>query len=224
MLVSEDPVHALVWSEATASGPAYPNHVNAAVAAHLNERSDVVASTASITEPEQGVPRDRLEWADVLFWWGHERHEDVSDATVDRVERAVRDRGLGFVALHSGHYARPFKRLTGASGDLGEVRRTEGETERVTVRAPDHPIAAGVDPFALHQVEMFGEPFDVPDPETVVFHSTFSNGGEFRSGVTFEFGAGRGFYFRPGHETYRVYHHPAVGKVLANASRWAARE
>lgn len=222
MLVEDDPTHVLVWSEATAPESTYPNGIAATVAEHLNEELDLVARAASIDDPDQGVPERALAWADAVAWWGHNRHDEVTDATVDRVEDAVLDDGMGFIGLHSGHYARPFTRLLGTSGDLGEVRRVDGETERVEVRAPDHPIADGVSGFTLDHVEMFGEPFDVPDPETVLFHSTFSEGGEFRSGLAFEFGAGRGFYLRPGHETYRTYHHPSIRRILANAVRWVS--
>jgi trehalose utilization protein len=222
--MSDNRVHALVWSEGTAPEDVYPNDVNATIAEHLNEHGDVAARTASIDDPEQGVSEERLEWTDVVLWWGHLRHGDVTDETVDRVERHVTEEGVGYVGLHSGHYARPFKRLLGESGDLGDVRTVEGETERLEVRAPDHPIAQDVEDFALPQVEMFGEPYDIPDPDEVVLHSTFSEGGEFRSGVTFTFGAGRGFYLRPGHEEFRIYHDPNVRRVLANAVRWAAGE
>ncbi len=33
---------------------------------------------------------------------------------------------------------------------------------------------------------------------------------------------GRVFYFRPGHETFPIYHHPQVMKVIFNAVFWAA--
>lgn len=222
MKVDDDPVHVLVWSEATAPEDVYPNDLNATIAEGLNDSDEVVARAVDIDDPDQGASEDRLAWADAICWWGHLRHDEVEDATVDRVEHAVREEGVGFVGLHSGHYARPFTRLLGTSGDLGDVRVSEGEEERVTVEAPDHPITEGVEDFSLPHVEMFGEPFDVPDPETVVLHSTFSEGGEFRSGVTFRFGEGRGFYLRPGHEEFRTYHHPSIRRVLANAVRWVA--
>lgn len=219
-----EPTHVLVWSEGTAPEPVYPNDINAAIAAHLNEHHGLVARAVSIDDPEQGVTDDALDWADAIAWWGHLRHDDVTDKTVDQVERAVREDGVGYVGLHSGHYARPFTRLLGTSGDLGSVRTIDGETERIEVRAPEHPIARGVTDFALPQVEMFGEPYDIPDPDDVIFHSTYSEGGEFRSGVTFTFGAGRGFYFRPGHEEFRIYHDPNVRRVLANAVFWVGQE
>ena len=220
-IVDDDAYQVIVWSEGTAPDRPYPNDVNTTIAEHLNEHEDLIARTTSIEGPEQGITEAALESADVLCWWGHLRHGDVSDETVERVERAVTEDGLGFIALHSGHYARPYKRLIGTSGDLGDVRTVEGESERVEVRAPDHPIARGVEDFTLPQVEMFGEPYDIPEPDDVVLHSTFSEGGEFRSGVTFTFGNGRGFYMRPGHEEFRIYHHPAIRRILTNAVRWA---
>jgi len=220
-----EPLNVLVWSEETAPEAVYPNDINATVAEHLNERNRIVARATGIDDPAQGVSTEDLDWADVLFWWGHVRHDDVTDETVDRIETAVRDEGVGFVALHSAHYARPFTRLLGTSGDLGEARwENPGEPEVVDVEAPDHPIAAGVDGFALPETEMFGEPFDIPDPDDVVFRSTFSEGGEFRSVVTFTFGAGRGAYVRPGHETFRIYHHPSVREILTNAALWAGSD
>ncbi|MEM8665326.1 MAG: ThuA domain-containing protein, partial [Pseudomonadota bacterium] len=43
-----------------------------------------------------------------------------------------------------------------------------------------------------------------------------------RSGLTWKRGAGRVFYFRPGHETYPIYHNRTIGRVLRNAVRWAS--
>jgi trehalose utilization protein len=223
--MAREPVQALVWSEGTEPEDVYPNGIAATIAEHLNETGDVTARARSLEDPQQGVTEEALEWADVVLWWGHERHDDVTDETVDRVETAVRDDGVGYVGLHSGHYARPFKRLIGESGDLGDVRWQDvGEPEILRVEAPDHPIARGVDDFALPDTEMFGEPFDIPEPDDVVLHSTFPEGGEFRSCVTFTFDAGRGVYVRPGHETFRIYHDPNVRRVLRNATLWAAGE
>ena len=71
-------------------------------------------------------------------------------------------------------------------------------------------------------VGYFGEFFDVPEPEATIFISSFAGGEVFRSGLTYTRGAGRIFYFRPGHETYPIYHDPNVIRVLVNAVRWAA--
>lgn len=215
---------ALVWSEGTEPEDVYPDGIRGAVAAFLSDEHDIEARTRSIEDESQGVSESDLAWADVVLWWGHLRHDDVTDETVDRVERHVRENGVGFVSLHSAHYARPYKRLIDASGDLGGVRVADGESEHVEVRAPDHPVAEGVDDFSLSPVEMFAEPYDIPEPETVVFHSEYSEGDEqFRSGVTFRFDEGRGFYFRPGHEEFEIYRNDDVQRVLVNATRWASQ-
>ncbi|KZN23125.1 hypothetical protein A4G99_16655 [Haladaptatus sp. R4] len=214
-------IHAAVWSEGTTPLDVYPNDVNTTIAEHLNENRDIVAKAISINDDEQGVSNDLLDWCDVILWWGHLRHDDVSEKTVNRVEQCVREKGAGYIGLHSGHYAKPYKRLIGTSGDLGAVRN-EQEKEEIEVVSPSHPIATGIDDFSLPKVEMFGEPYDIPEPDQVIFESSFEDGGEFRSGVTFTFGAGRGFYFRPGHEEFRIYHDPTIQQILTNATRWAA--
>jgi trehalose utilization protein len=68
---------------------------------------------------------------------------------------------------------------------------------------------------------MYGEYFDIPQPDELIFISSFSGGEVFRSGCCFHRGAGRVFYFSPGHETYPVYYQPEIQQVLANAARWA---
>ncbi len=51
--------------------------------------------------------------------------------------------------------------------------------------------------------------------------SWFEGGEVFRSGCTFQRGAGKIFYFRPGHEAYPTFHNPQVLQVIKNATRWA---
>lgn len=69
---------------------------------------------------------------------------------------------------------------------------------------------------------MYGERFDIPQPDELVFVSWFAGGEVFRSGCCWHRGRGKVFYFRPGHETFPVYYQEEVRKVIANAVRWAA--
>ena len=71
---------------------------------------------------------------------------------------------------------------------------------------------------------MYGEHFDVPVPDDLVFVSGFSGGEVFRSGMTFTRGHGRIFYFSPGDQDYPVYHDANVQRVLANAARWVYQQ
>ncbi len=69
---------------------------------------------------------------------------------------------------------------------------------------------------------MYGEPFGIPEPDSLVFVSWFEGGEVFRSGCAYYRGQGKVFYFRPGHETYPIFYQKEIRHVIANAVRWAA--
>ncbi len=242
------PVRVLIWDEAPTHAPksVYPNSLNGAIAQGLTEMSDgqIVPTTANLDEPNQGITDEALANADVIIWWGHARHGEVSDETAQKVVAAVKN-GAGLIALHSAHYSKVFKGVLNCTGHLkGGWRETENpaDTEEITVCAPKHPIAQGVEDFVLPAEEMYGGPFDVPPYEVLVFQSYFPLGGEYfpsfcttvGEGIDPKFtsgpgggkgqgkGKGRVFYFRPGHETYPTYFDPNVRRILLNAVLWAA--
>ncbi|MFC4451433.1 ThuA domain-containing protein [Halorussus aquaticus] len=196
----------------------YPDGIHATIAEFLDDRGFDV-QTATLDDPEHGLTREVLDDTDVLTWWGHEAHEEVSDEVVERVHERVLS-GMGLLVLHSGHYSKIFKRLMGTS--CGLKWRESGETERIWTVEPGHPIAEGIDEcIEVPETEMYGERFDVPAPDTLVFTSWFEGGEVFRSGCCYRRGSGRIFYFRPGHETYPIYHQPEIQTVVANAVSWA---
>jgi trehalose utilization protein len=200
----------------------YPEGMHGAIAAGLAHvlGDEVAVRTATLDQPEHGLTSAVLAETDVLTWWGHIAHDDVADPVVARVHDAVLG-GMGLLALHSAHYSKPFRRLLGTSCSLRW--RNDGERELVWTVAPGHPIAAGVPhPIAIDAQEMYGEHFDIPAPDELVFVSSFAGGEVFRSGCCFTRGAGRIFYFSPGDQDYPVYHHPDIQRVLANAVLWAA--
>ena len=197
----------------------YPDGIHAAIAAGLREHNDLDVRTATLDEPDAGIPDDVLATTDVLTWWGHAAHGEVPDAVVDRVHARVLD-GMGLVVLHSGHHSRIFKQLMGTTCDL--KWREDGRRERFWVVDPSHPIVAGLpETFALPEEEMYGEHFDVPPPDELVLISWFEGGEVFRSGVTWRRGRGRIVYLRPGHETHPTYFDANVRLLIANAARWA---
>ena len=197
----------------------YPDGMHEAIAAYMRQQPGIAVKTATLDEPEHGLTQEVLDDTDVLTWWGHCAHGDVQDEIVDRVQKRVLD-GMGLIVLHSGHMSKPFRRLMGTSGNLRW--REAGDRERLWIVNPYHPIAAGFkDHIELKEVEMYGEFFDIPTPDELVFVSWFEGGEVFRSGCCWHRGKGRIFYFRPGHETYPLFYNPDVLKVIDNGVRWA---
>lgn len=212
-----------VWNEARheKTNPAvqkvYPNGMHTVIAQALTEQG-FDTRTATLDEPEHGLTEDVLASTDVLIWWGHMAHGDVQDAIVDRVHKRVLE-GMGLVVLHSGHFSKIFKKLMGTSCDL--KWREADDNERIWVVNPTHPIAEGLgECIELEYEEMYGEHFDIPAPDSLVFVSWFKGGEVFRSGCCYERGRGKIFYFRPGHETYPTYYNKEVQKVIGNAVKW----
>lgn len=215
-----------VWNEFIherrheAIGKMYPEGIHGAIANYLRS-TGLVAQTATLDMPEHGLTDDVLNNTDVLIWWGHMAHGQVSDDVVNKVHQRVVKDGMGLIVLHSGHFSKIFIKLMGTSCNL--KWREAGDKERLWVVSPGHPIVEGIGEYIeIPNAEMYGEHFDIPEPDTLVFISWFQGGEVFRSGCCFHRGRGKIFYFRPGHETYPIFHHAQVLKVIGNAVRWAA--
>jgi len=198
----------------------YPQGIHGAIAGCLKTQADLAVSTATLDEPEHGLPDSVLNNTDVLLWWAHLAHHEVKDEIAEKVYQRVLA-GMGLVVLHSANSAKPFRKLMGTT--CTARWREMGEKGRLWVVAPAHPIAEGLgDYFEIPHEEMYGEYFDIPTPDDLVFISWFQGGEVFRSGCCWQRGRGKIFYFQPGHETYPVYHQKEVQQVLVNAVRWAA--
>ncbi|MBY5704248.1 trehalose utilization protein ThuA [Rhizobium leguminosarum] len=201
----------------------YPDRIDGAIASGI-AHPDFEIRRGTLDDPDEGLPDSVLDDTDVLLWWGHMAHEEVSDGLIGRVQQRVL-KGMGLLVLHSGHHSKLFRRLMGTNANLSWRETPEGDLERVWVVNPSHPIAEGLPPyFEVNASEMYGEPFDIPQPDELVFISWYSGGEVFRSGCTFQRGRGRIFFFSPGHETYPIYHDKTVHKVISNGVRWAKQK
>jgi trehalose utilization protein len=223
-------VRVLVWGENRHEkrepqvAARYPEGMHETIAAGIreNQPSHTVVTTATLDDPEHGLTEDALAQTDVLVWWGHAAHAEVRDEVVDRVHRHVLS-GMGLVVLHSGHWSKIFVKLMGTTCTLRW--RSAHDRELVWTVDPSHPIAAGVPhPIVIDEQEMYGEFFDVPPPDELIFISSFSGGEVFRSGCTWRRGHGKIFYFSPGDQDYPVYHHPDVRRVIGNGVSWAVAD
>ncbi|BFT74538.1 ThuA domain-containing protein [Paenibacillus sp. P36] len=196
----------------------YPKGIHHAIGEGLGSGLEI--GYATLEEDEHGLSEERLNETDVLIWWGHKAHREVTDEIVERVYKRVLA-GMGLIVLHSGHFSKIFKKLMGTTCNL--KWREADEKERLWVVAPGHPIAEGIGEYIeLEQEEMYGESFEIPTPDELIFVSWFEGGEVFRSGCTYQRGQGKIFYFRPGHETYPTYYNEQIRTVIRNAVHWAA--
>ena len=271
------PIRVLVWDEQQ------PEQVKAyggkflgeTLAAELAKNKDLEVKSARLADIDQGLSDAALDQADVLIFWCHRKVKNQDDARVEAVVKRVQAGKLGFIALHSAHWAKPFVRLMqerskdDALKQLSAEERTsakwvfvndapyykavkagapmtpnvkrDGTTYTLTLpqcvfpgyradakpghmstTSATHPIAAGLpSKWDIPQTEMYNEPFHVPTPDAVVFEERWDKGEYFRSGITWQVGQGKVFYYRPGHETYPIFKQPENIKVVENAIRWS---
>jgi len=221
-----DRVRVTVWSEFRQArtdpkvSALYPEGIHAQIASFLGANPDMETRTATLDQAEHGLTEQVLAETDVLIWWGHQAHHEVKDEIVDRVQQRVLA-GMGLIVLHSAHFSKIFRRMMGTNCSL--KWREIGERERLWVVLPGHPIAEGLDEcFEIPHTEMYGELFDIPQPDELVFISWFQGGEVFRSGCAYHRGKGKVFYFRPGHETLPIFFQEQVQRVITNTVRWAA--
>ena len=213
----------VVWSEGTAPKAVYPNDVNTAIAAGLKGLRNWDVVTASLNDPDQGLNDELLKSANVIIWWGHKRHDEVKQELVAKIVKRVKEDGMGFIATHSAHYSKPLKQILGTNcGWNGYVN--DGSKLQVIVKASNHPIAKGIKDFECPHTERYGDPFEVPKPDALIFDGIYTHPDgtteHSQQGMCWKIGEGRVFYFQPGHEDYPMYMQPEIQAIFRNAVRW----
>lgn len=110
---ADKPIRVLVWDEQQPEQKqAYGTmFLGETIAAHLGSQQGLSVKTARLDGPEQGLDAATLDATDVVIWWGHVRNTAVNDELAERIVTRVQSGRLGFVALHSAHWAKPFIRL-----------------------------------------------------------------------------------------------------------------
>lgn len=228
-------IRVLVWSERTEPADIYPNGINGAIADMLSQEKDITAKAVNLSDPGQGLTEEALQNTDVLLWFGHKKHGEVSKETIARVVKHIQERGLGYLPLHSAHYAKPFQeavtliaqgrgqKLEGTPGSWTGKVVAKGDPETIHVLTPGHPIAKGIKDFVVPHTEFYPEPFNVPAADVKIFEGHYEGGQQNGSdGLLWQLGKGKVFYFRPGHETYPIFQQPEVQHILRNAVRYLA--
>ena len=235
-LLTSRPAHAaeskrrvVVWSEGTAPKNVYPHDIRGAVADGLKPLGDKgwEIVTATITDPEQGVSANSLDKADVLIWWGHKLHDKITKEHVSRIVDRVKNGGMGFIALHSAHFSKPLKAILGTNCGWKGGYVDDGSKLNMIVKDKNHPIARGINDFSFPHTERYGEPFECPEPEAVIFDGEYirpdGSKENSRQGLVWTVGKGRVFYFQPGHEGYPFFFDATMRKILCNAVEWTGK-
>ncbi len=213
----------LCWSEQTEPREIYPTGISGALANHLNKQKNIEAKLAQISDPGLGLTEEALNNTDVLIWFGHKRHNDVPDEVVNRVVKHIRERGMGFIALHSAHFSKPLKAALQATGSWSSYVNF-AKPEQVWVVLPKHPIAKGIQDFTVPKTEIYTEPFDVPTPEAVIMEGTWETGHRNREVMVWTLDKGRFVYIRPGHEEFPIFFMPEMQKLVHNSVLWAGKK
>jgi trehalose utilization protein len=221
----------VVWSEGTAPTNVYPNDINTAIAEGLRASEDMKdweVVVANLSDPDQGLSDALLAKADVLVWWGHKKHGQVKDELVQKIARRVKEEGMGFIALHSSHFAKPNILLLGTPCTFAAYVADNKETV-IKVTAADHPITKGVaKEFTIANDERYSDPYAVPPAAASPFGGTHIHKDgvkeESIQGYCWTVGKANYFYFQAGHETNPIYFQPEIRKIMANAVIWAAKK
>ena len=224
--MAEKKIRVTVWNEyrhernVPEVAEIYPKGIHGCIAEFLSECGDLEIRTATLDEPDNGIPDEVLDNTDVLIWWGHIAHAEVADDRVEYIKNRVYNGGMGFIGCHSAHHSKPFREIVGATGNLSWGDEMH---EIMWNMKPSHPIAAGIpDHFHLDMEELYAEPFYIPNPDDIGFGSWYESGHIFRAGCTFTRGVGKIFYFQPGHETRKSFYNPYVRQIIKNSVHWTA--
>ena len=98
-------IRVTVWNEGVheAESPeiaaVYPNGIHGQIKSFLDTQEDIEVRTATLNDPDCGLPPEVLENTDVLIWLGHKAHDEVPEEVVERVHDRVLP-GIGVRALH----------------------------------------------------------------------------------------------------------------------------
>jgi trehalose utilization protein len=130
------PVRVLIWDEQQPDQKkAYGDKfLGETIAASLAKEKDLSVKTTFLEAPDQGLTDAALDATDVLIWWGHRRHVEVTDANVERIVTRVQAGKLAFLGLHSAHWSKPFVKLMqqrAIADALKQIPEAERDVEKI---------------------------------------------------------------------------------------------
>ena len=123
MLHAAEPIRVLVWDEQQ------PEQKQGYGEKFLGET--LAAHLAKL--PGLSVKSAKLDATDVLIFWSHRRAKEQEDARAEAVVKRVKEGKLGFIGLHSAHWAKPFVRLMQERAKADALKQVP-EAERATAK------------------------------------------------------------------------------------------
>lgn len=147
-----DPVRVLVWDEQQPrQSQGYgEKFLGETIAAHLATRPGLSVKSTKLDAPEQGLDDATLDATDVIVFWSHVRQKDQNDERVEALVKRVMAGKLGFIALHSAHWSKPFVRLMQERAKADAAARYPGAKWEYTNDKPYgiiRPKVARITPF-----------------------------------------------------------------------------
>jgi trehalose utilization protein len=102
-------IHVVVWDEQQPAQKAvYADFLGNHIADHLKTRPGLDVRSVKLDDPGQGLSKDILDWCDVLIYWDHARHQEVSPEKGREIVGRIKSGQLSMITLHSAHWSRPF--------------------------------------------------------------------------------------------------------------------
>lgn len=134
-LNAAEPIRVLVWDEQQPEQKqGYGERfLGERLAAHLSKLPQLSVKTAKLDEADQGLGDAVLDATDVLIFWSHRRAKEQDDARAEAVVKRVKAGRLGFIGLHSAHWAKPFVRLMQERAKADALKQVP-EAERATAK------------------------------------------------------------------------------------------
>jgi len=169
------PIRVVVWDERQeAQKSAYGGFLGDTLAATLAAQPDFAVKSAGLNDPDQGLTDEILDQCDVLIWWGHQKHDDVTDAHVEAIIRRLKEGRLSLIALHSAHWSKPFIAAM-SQRSIQDALQAVPETERAGLKIvqiqPKHALPGQNDPitpsFRRYKAENGADTLEVKLPRCI---------------------------------------------------------
>jgi trehalose utilization protein len=141
---SAAPIRVVVWDEREqAQKSAYGGFLGDTIAVYLAKQPGLTVKSVGLNDPEQGLSDDVLDHCDVLIWWGHEHHADVTDAHVDAILQRLKKGRIGLIALHSTHWSKPFIAAMNTRA-VDDALQSVPKSERAKIKVVEIPAKRGL--------------------------------------------------------------------------------